>query len=266
MKLTNDNNLYEKNYDAPSFIWKKHKNLGYPLHFHSALEIYFILNGQMTTVINGEEYFFSAGDISIINPYELHSYKKSGEADVAVLILSSHYLSDFHSEYGDKTLPSSLKDKEYNRSVYALLKDLSSSVYDNTSVSTLGKKGLSNMIFDKIISRYGVISQTQSGTTVSNILKYIQNNYKNKITLEDLAAHFGYAKNSMSRILAKYLGVDLRIFVNNIRAEQVKLVLKDPEYKHLSVMQIAHFCGFDSAATFYRTYKRQYGQLPPKRE
>lgn len=264
--LASDNNLYEKNYDLPSFVWKKHKNLGYPLHFHSAMEIYFILNGQMKTIINGQEYLFSAGDISIINPYELHSYIKSGEADVAVLILSNHYLVDFDSEYPEKLIPSALKDTEYNRTIYKLLKDVPASVHDNKTISMLSKKGLANLILDKIVTHYGVIAQTQSSTIIADILKYAQNNYKNKITLDDLAKQFGYAKNSMSRILTKYLGVDWRIFVNNLRAEQVRLMLKKPEYNDLSVLKIAYFCGFESATTFYRTYKRQYGQLPSKRK
>ena len=259
-------NFYEEWYDTPSFIWKQHQSGTYPLHFHSAIEIYFILEGKITTSINGIKYTFYAGDISVVNPYEPHAYLSEESAYTAVLIVSSYYLADFQKEYTNKTLPNCLCDKEFNKQIYALLQDIPSSIYDNTSLSILGKKGITNLVLDKIISHYGVISQSHNEEMISNILKYIHKNYDNKITLDTLAEEFGYAKNSMSRILRKYLSVDLRVFVNNIRAEQVKLLLTNPNYNHLSILQIAHSCGFESAATFYRTYKRLFGELPPQRK
>ena len=236
------------------------------MHFHSALEIYFILNGEVTIFINGNHSTCVTGDIGIINPHEAHSYHSSENAEVAVLILSNHYLADFYAEYKNKNFPSYLCDKEYNKQIYELLADLPSSIYDNDTLSMLGKKGLANLVLDKIVSYYGVVSQTQNEEIIINVLKYLHKNYKNKITLEDLAKQFGYATNSMSRILRKYLSVDFRIFLNNIRAEQVHLMLNNSDFKHLSVLQIAYACGFDSAATFYRSYKRNYGKLPTKRE
>ena len=262
----NKTNFYEEWYDTPSFIWKQHKINTYPLHFHSAIEVNFILKGKIITSINGTKYTFSTGDINVVNPHEAHSYQSDGNAYVAVLILSNHYLADFQEEYKNKTLPNCLRDKEFNQQILTLLQDVPPSIYDNTSLSMLEKKGVANLVLSKIISHYGIMSQTHNEEKISNILKYLHQNYSNKITLESLAQEFGYAKNSMSRILRKYLGVDLRIFVNNIRAEQVRLMLTTPTYNHLSVLQIAYFCGFESAATFYRTYKRLYGELPPNRK
>ena len=97
MKMTyHQRDLYEEsNEKNDTFIWKKHENLGYSPHFHSAVEIYFILDGSMEAEINGKRFKMESGDISIANPFEIHKYFKTDPAHVCVLIFSDRYLEDF---------------------------------------------------------------------------------------------------------------------------------------------------------------------------
>ena len=78
------------------------------------------------------------------------------------------------------------------------------------------------------------------------------------LSLEILADKFGYAPQVLSRKISACIDVDLRVFINDVRAQKVMMMRNDERYKDLSLMEIASRCGFNSVATFYRSYNRNF--------
>lgn len=256
-------NFYEYNRDEnDTFLFKQHEHNSYHAHFHAAMEVYYILEGEIEAVVNEETFLVKKGDILVINPFEVHEYKQISKAYVAVFIFSEKYLSDFNELYKNQKLKNHLTDKIKNQSIYDVLKDIKPSFYNNTALSVLGKKGYVNLFLEKIVKGYGTVSKYDSGSNITEILKFIYNNYNDKITLDTLAKKFNYSKTSISRMLSKYLHTDIRCFINNLRAEQADILLKNQKFSSQTIIQIAYSCGFDSPATFYRAYKRRFGTLP----
>jgi AraC-like DNA-binding protein/mannose-6-phosphate isomerase-like protein (cupin superfamily) len=260
-------NLYEKLNDLndDTFIWKKHAARGYYTHFHAAVEICFMLKGERTVNIGEQTLLLKEGEACLINPFEVHTYlsaKPEIDSQVATVILSKNYLNDFLQVYGNVSLPHHLTDAVFNTQILALFEKLPPSLTSNQTLSPLAKKAYANLLFDKIAIHYGVVQRDKQADIATQIVLYICNNYTQKISLDSLAKEFNYTKTSISRILSKYLQTDLRCFVNNWRAEQAERMLNDPQFARHSITQIALLCGFDSAATFYRAYKRRYGRLP----
>ena len=70
----------------------------------------------------------------------------------------------------------------------------------------------------------------------------------------------------LSRKISAYISEDLRAFINDVRIQKVMQMRNDDKYKHLSLLEIASRCGFNSIATFYRAYHRnfRYNVLPPQ--
>lgn len=255
---------YEHSNDPDIFIWKKHENVDYPPRFHSYVEIYFVFEGEMKAEINGNKYSLSAGDILIVNPLNIHKYIKTGYAYVGVLIFDTKYLDNLYHEFGNKTLPTFLNDKEYNADIFRILDEVSPSYSNNQTLSHFSKKAHIDFILDKIVSRYGFTGESSFSNKILEIINYIFEHSEEKISLELLASKFNYSKSSISRILSTYLKTDLRSFVNDIRVERVKTYLSNPDYSQISILSIATMCGFDSPATFYRAYKRRYGTTPKR--
>ncbi|MBQ4269609.1 MAG: helix-turn-helix transcriptional regulator [Clostridia bacterium] len=258
--------LYEKINDLndDTFIWKKHAAYAFYTHFHAAVEICFMINGERAVTIGEHSFVLKEGEACLINPFEVHTYHHNPDASkqVATIILSKNYLNDFHQVYGDVVLPNYLTDVSFNKQLLALFDDVPPSLSSNQTLTPLTKKAYANLLFDKIATRYSVQARDQQSDIATKIVLYICNNYTQKISLDTLAKEFNYTKTSISRILSKYLHTDLRCFVNNWRAEQAEAMLNDQRYAQHSVTQIALLCGFDSTATFYRAYKRRYGRLP----
>ena len=64
-----------------------------PLHWHSHLEIVFILSGYMIAFVNDKKYTLKKDDMLVVNPRELHSTRTFGEVDYILLQIPYDYLS-----------------------------------------------------------------------------------------------------------------------------------------------------------------------------
>ena len=226
------------------------------------MEVYYILDGEIEAVVNDVTYRVKKGEILAINPFEVHQYKMIGYALCAVLIFSTNFMTDFYKLYKNQKIKTLLTDKEKNKLIFDVIKGIKPSFNNNDYISTLGKKGYINLLLDKIVTNYGTVPKIEASLDITKILEFLYDNYNKTITLDTLAKQFNFSKTSISRMLSKYLHTDLRLFINNLRAEQADILLKNQQYDDKTVIQIAFDCGFDSAATFYRAYKRRFGTLP----
>jgi AraC-like DNA-binding protein/mannose-6-phosphate isomerase-like protein (cupin superfamily) len=254
--------FYEHNNSDPFvFKIKTHKNLDFAAHFHQAVELYYIVNGSMDVIINGQKFTVCAGDIFVCNSFDVHRYIMTGDCDVLVWIAGDRFFGEFRNVYNNKILESVLRDKACNRKVGEIL----SSIHDNrTDLSLLEKIAYANLVLAVLSKNYGVVEKKNNSEKIIKIIEYIHTNYDKELSLKDIAKEFGYAKVSFSRLFHANLGVDYRVFVNSVRAEKAYQMLSKEKYKDWSITQIASFCGFNSMATFYRAYRNCFGELPVK--
>ncbi len=82
------------------------------------------------------------------------------------------------------------------------------------------------------------------------------------LTLSQLAAKMNLNTSQLSHLINTGLDKNFNDFVNEYRVESVKSKLKDPAFRHLSLLGIAFECGFNSKATFNRAFKKATGEAP----
>jgi transcriptional regulator GlxA family with amidase domain len=63
-------------------------------------------------------------------------------------------------------------------------------------------------------------------------------------------------------MLFESTGASVSEFVTAERLDRCYSMLKDPTHGHRSVIDIAQVCGSESAATFYRAFRRRFGLRP----
>ena len=84
----------------------------------------------------------------------------------------------------------------------------------------------------------------------------MEENYKNKITLNDVAENTYVSQWHLSKLLNKHTGKSFSDLLNQIRISQAKLLLMDPS---LRVSDVAEMVGFLDVAHFSRVFKKQAG-------
>lgn len=82
------------------------------------------------------------------------------------------------------------------------------------------------------------------------------------LTLRTLASRLEMDPNLVSYVLNNILHKSFYDYVNEFRIEAVKQKIADPAYNHLKIVEVAYDSGFNSKATFNRTFKKLTGQSP----
>lgn len=231
-------------------------------HFHFATELCCVNRGVFDYIINGKRLQAKAGDIIFVNPGEMHQYFAVPYSEVYMIVMNEMYSADFVHEYGNVLFDNLLNDYAVNRQVFQLIEEF---FPQQEEALYLEKKVFADRLYAILCRNYVLRPVEKSSALLIKILEYINNNYKSQITLESVAEHFSYSKSMISKLFRQKVNVDFRAFVNNVRAAKVRQMLHDPVYREWNLLQMVTECGFAGISTFYRSYKRYFGELPVKK-
>ena len=56
-------------------------------HLHQAIEIFYVISGQMNHVVNGTDHVLGPGEVAIVKPGDTVSHKVVGEEEVKALVI-----------------------------------------------------------------------------------------------------------------------------------------------------------------------------------
>lgn len=95
--------------------------------------------------------------------------------------------------------------------------------------------------------------------TVSNIQKYIQSNLDKKLSLNEVAALFGFSPNYLSQLFARCTGFSFVEYITNVKISAAKDMLLQGNTR---IYEIAENLGFESAFYFSKVFKKVEGFSP----
>jgi len=111
-----------------------------------------------------------------------------------------------------------------------------------------------------MVNKICSISKIQKGKIdVNSIVDYINNNFSQDISLENLAYDSNISTPHLSRLLKESLGMSFQQYLNNQRVKKAKYYLKNTSK---SIDEISNQCGFNSRFTFIRMFKLLEGITP----
>ena len=95
---------------------------------------------------------------------------------------------------------------------------------------------------------------------VEKLVEYIQENYSDSnLSLFSIAGEFGMSKSYLSSFFREYTGVNISRYIENVRINAACELLQKGE---MNIDQIAGTCGYNSALSFRRAFKRLKGINP----
>ncbi|CAM3002734.1 response regulator transcription factor [Paenibacillus sediminis] len=111
---------------------------------------------------------------------------------------------------------------------------------------------------DTLKCRYAVKNKDYS-PLIRNILQYIEKNYKEDISLNSLGEQFHASPNYISRLFKQEVGRGLFTYLNEIRIQKAKELLKNYQYK---IYEVAEMVGFNSQVHFAIVFNKFVGMSP----
>lgn len=243
--------FYEQNADELyHFNFHRAENNYVTAHFHRGIELAFVCGGSVRIVINGEERVLHEGEISVANGYDVHYYDGRDSSSIFVLLFGDHYKSD--SMLAGKCFANFLTDREKNKVLF----DYLGLIPQSRPLNELLKKGIANTVLGLIVELYGLREKrTDEKYRFTEVLAYLEEHYREDITLDELSAQFGYTKNYFSTLFNRFTGTHLRNYLNDLRVEKVNKLVEDD--KNITITGAVFSSGFNSLNTYYRALRRK---------
>ena len=228
---------------------------GLPPHFHNGVELTVCVKGtDSEVVINGVKHRFDEGTVCFVNSFDIHQYYYKAGTERYVVVISPDCLAAIEGA-SELSFPSITKDP----AVYTALKDFLDVAYGNwdegaDKILRNGFMGMLLGIMKRIMPARNDQNTNKYNETVIGILRYISTNSAQPLTVERVAAEFGYTPNYFSNIFNKFMGVNFREYLNFCRVANYRR-LRERDDK-ISVSEAAERCGFGSVKSLYRACKR----------
>ncbi|WP_350287088.1 AraC family transcriptional regulator [uncultured Croceitalea sp.] len=247
----------------------------YPVHFHPELELNFILDGkgmQRTVGFSIEE--IDNYELVLVGSNVYHGWKMHKCAH------SVHEVTiQFHNDLFEDNLTRRSIMKPFRemmeRSVHGILFDKEESKKIATRITKVSKlEGFAyflemfSILYDLSTTpnqRLLSIAQTSrddfdNSDRIKLFYNFIQENYANKITLDQVSNMLNMSKVSFNRFIKKSTERTFVEYLNEVRVENASRMLAEEE--EYGISEIAYKCGFYNIANFNRVFKKMKGCTP----
>ncbi|TXK85612.1 response regulator [Paenibacillus sp. N3.4] len=101
--------------------------------------------------------------------------------------------------------------------------------------------------------------QQKDKNVIFEISAYLEKNYHEDITLQDIANRFYLSREYISRKFKQEFEVNLSDYLGQIRMNKAKVLLRNP---HLRISQVAEMVGYQDEKYFSKVFKKQEGISP----
>ncbi len=248
---------YEVYRDARGDIYYNIKDNCCHLHFHSKIEILYILSGKKKVTINDNTRILSEDNIALSLGYDAHQYADSADSKQIVLNLPVNLFFDYYEKYGKYSLCNNfLSDKNLAQMLKPLFYRIIESKDDLYIAS-----GYCTALLGSLVKHLGLkeMPEQEKLPLIKEILFYIEENYKDSPTLGQLADKFGFSRNYMSHLFNTKVGTGFSDYMNFVK---IRHAADEINSGNKNITEVCYKHGFGSLASFYRCFKQHYGTTP----
>ncbi len=118
-----------------------------------------------------------------------------------------------------------------------------------------------SVVLNKFMSQLFDFVNIKHTNTIYSAVRYMQTNFYEKITLEQMAKKVFLSPSYFSRVFKKEIGQSFNTFLNALRIKKSKELLL---YSDLKLIDIALAVGIDDQSYFTKLFKKEVGTTPFK--
>lgn len=241
---------------------------------HEAIEIKYFYEGESTLLIGTETLHVTAGDVVVINPYEVHGtidYGKIEKGRYHLFMVGLDFFSGAtsagidlrHLIFGKHV--AFKKHFPENKRMQEILTRVASEADFGDEAARLSIFGLMAEFF-ALLLREGTVSEQASAndslryySVIEPALRMIRDSFSEKFTVDMLADACRMSKYHFCRIFKAAMNMSAIQYLNSYRLKIADAMLAKTDS---SVSEVGEICGFEDAGYFARIYKKQFGRTP----
>lgn len=255
-------------------------------HWHKDLELTYLYKGSATFSTNGRISSIGSKELFLVNSGDVHSVIDYGDDVVTMItiLISYNFIKDkcpdidnfeFTLEEKNRNIKRLkdineeianmyIKDMEINNTPLVFVDDENS----NDKFHYLKIESLLYEILYILLNDFGLKKDTnlelkneRNLERLKIITDYIDENYKDNISLDEIAVNYQLSKEYLATIFKKYVGITVGTYLKNMRLTSAYRDLMNSDY---SINQLAFDNGFPNIKSFINSFKEHYGETPYK--
>lgn len=255
------------------------------LHRHQFIEVVYILSGRAIHKVGDKEYEVKSGDVTVINtgvPHKFTSIPNSTESFVAydlmftpdfldsTVINMNRFESLKNSFLFFSLFPSNMfaaPDMYIPGKLYTDYGEIFTKIYHEFGRKEKGYVELIRAyVIELIIKIFRDIEQMGKITlssaqlkTVHDAMRYIENHYNIKLSVDDIAAKFFLGPDYFRKLFKKATGESVKNFQRKLRIDMACQLLSTTD---MPIKDVCATVGYDDMKAFYQTFKKATGKTP----
>ena len=243
-----------------------------PHHYHTGYEIILVEDGEIDAIIGNKRYRAGAGSVVCIGNLDEHNveviqppyrrlYLILDSAQTDRKVESHELLAPFKTRTEDFSPVVTLSEEEF-----AEAKDLALRILQEAEKDLpYADKMMDSLVCALLVKLFRAMQpsltflSTPQFSTAANVQTFLDANFQETITLEEIAAQFFVNKYYLSHIFKQYTGFSVMQYLQKARLAYAKKLLSTTD---LSVRDISTQCNFGDESNFIRCFKREYAATP----
>ena len=243
----------------------------HPMHWHEDLEILYPLNGTVTIWVDKKTYLLKERHFSVIESAQVHSTCSLADASMFLCIHLSkmqfkHYLPEIELR-SINCIPDEVMDDHFPeyRNICELFEAMTRLYINELSFHSLEAEGILLQIIAQLLRSFSAeipfasTVDTQSRERIREVISYVETNFRDPISLLDIAGHLGLTKEYFCRFFKKSMGISFLKYLNDVRLSHI---YQDLQNTDAPIAEIMERNGFTNQKLFNQEFKKQYGQTP----
>lgn len=281
MRLIQDVLEFEKGYEFAVFpyVAQYQKRDMEMFHWHSYCEITLVQKGRGRYFVNGNEFDMEPGDLIIFNNAEPHGWIGAQEnMYLLVMAFQPEFIADKLDTSGNDYLRpfaergSNFQNRIGHEDTQAdKIRGIMQEIREEDEAKEEGYRQMIRADMLRILTL--LIRHYQDETKSTELLKekslamhrlsdafhYIESRYKEKLSLDDVAASCHMSTNYFSTYFRKAANMNFSEYVARLRIREARRLLRTTD---MPVTGIAMECGFQNLSSFYRAYHKFFDRSP----
>lgn len=233
-------------------------------HWHRSVEIFLVQEGELLFYIGQAPIPLSAGEFVLVGSNEVHSIEALCPNRTVVLQIPAEcfrpYLNE--GEYASFSQGNREDGVELVHRLSALYEVYQKQEY----AGALKMQELFYALLYLLVTRFmqknpdpGTIRQMRHLDRLSEVTSYLKGHYQEMLSLEMVAARFGFSPEYLSRMFRRYVQVNYKTYLLNLRTEYA---VREMMHTRHSLQEIAAHNGFPDSRAFSKAFRSRYGCLP----
>lgn len=177
------------------------------------------------------------------------------------------YLPDLDL-YQIRCIPDNISDEKFSEylTICKLMEQLTRLYIEDVQAYLMEAEGIILQVLARLIRHFSVKTAAVSTATdkqtlerIRDVITYVEENFRDPLTLQDIADYLGLGKEYFCRFFKKNMGMSFLQYVNEVR---VSHIYQDLIRTDTPIGELAEQNGFYNQKLFNRTFKEIYGCTP----